>query len=335
MRRSTLLPLSGDPIVAAFWIQFFPIWKDEIDTLYVCLNAPFIGKNDPLADFYRKLFDVPKIKFTHRVPGGDHGPGLTQMVKDAKEEEIMFIEEDAYVYDQGIIAKQFDKLKQFDFLGSSRGSCDMGIYQAEEIKWGVVSSGWDSGPNFWPNYFFVKRSLLMKTDLNFGSKNWKSGEHIKELDYTTDHDCSADTFGWLIIQLRTLSNKVGYIPQNKAYAFSTDAFDKSYPWIHAGSLSSGTTHYLRDENGIPIQNRQPNPTVVHPAKITTEGEISEYSMRVAWWELAYDYTEEETKSIPEFRKKYREALDRYVEEFALPRYKIDLYKIAYKQIMGI
>ena len=175
----------------------------------------------------------------------------------------------------------------------------------------------------------------MKTDLHFGTKNWEPGETIKELGLTVNEFSSADTFGWMCIQIRSLSNKVGYVNQNKAYAFSTDTFDRNIPWVHAGSLSSGTVYYLRDKNGVPIQNNQPNQAPLSPSKIQSEGELFEYSMRVAWWELAFEYTEGEMDGFEEYRKKYRDALDRYIDEFALPRYKIELYKIAYKQLMGI
>src|SRR3990167_5856125 len=174
----------------------------------------------------------------------------------------------------------------------------------------------DVGPNFWPNFVFTRNDLLRSTDMNFDSKHWNAGETIKELDLTLKEDGDMDTFGWMSIQIRSLTKKIGYLPQFKAYPIDPYlarnkewTFSGLAKWIHAGSLSSGVTRYLKDNNNHPL---------FVPEQTFNVGTFDhkDFVMRCTWWHLAL------TKvgnilvqlGLNEFVQKYAEAIHKLMKD---------------------
>lgn len=315
--RSALLPLTGDPVVATFWWKFFStIWQDEVDHLYVRIDdiTPVY-----IAEYIRNLFEHPKVII---IPGKRRGQGeaLRDLVLSSHEEYNLLVEEDAFIFREGAVKEQFERLEsgEYEFLGSPRESCAQEIADAEYKKFGVIKERqmFDVGPNFWPNFVFTKNELLKKTDLNFDSKHWKAGETIKEIDLTLKNDADMDTFGWMSIQIRNLTNKIGYIPQFKAYPIDPYLarnkewnFSGISKWIHAGSLSSGVTRYLRDENGCAL---------FEPSQKFDIGTFDheDFVMRCAWWHLALTKTGNilVQMGLSEFTQKYSFAIHKLMEE---------------------
>jgi hypothetical protein len=335
--RAAFLPLTGDPIVATFWWKFFiNVWQDEVDFLYVRIDAitPVY-----IADYIRNLFNHPKVIIVPGV-GRGHGVALQDLINASHETYNMLTEEDAYIFKKGAVNEQFANLEngKYDFIGSSRDSAAKEIVDAENLKFGIdpTTQLFDIGPNFWPNFVFTGNELFRKTDINFDSKNWKAGDVIKEIDLTLKEDANMDTFGWMSIQIRTLTNKIGYIPQFKAYPIDPFlarnkewTFSGLAKWIHAGSMSSGVTRYLRDENGAPL---------FIPGQKFTIGDFDheDFVLRCAWWGIALTKTGTILSQIGlhEFVEKYSQAIHRLMDEAGITEKELQERMELYKNLLG-
>lgn len=226
--RAALLPIFSrsrdgiprEPIIG-MWLRQFDRWQHTIDKLIIKYNET------------------------------NHGEALTCMINklDRKYEYLLFVESDAIILDPTYVDKCFSLIEsgEYDYIGSPRMSCHSQISEAARIKWGLDYGGeGDKGPNFWPNFFFCKHTDLLKTDLNFGSRNWKPGEYIDILDHTVQGNeiIGGDTFVWMSIQLRGLKLKYKEIPQYHSSPYDilhaeqgTNLWDGKCPWFHMGSLS--------------------------------------------------------------------------------------------------
>ncbi len=340
MSRAALLPSIGDPFVLLYWFRFFEnVWQDEVDKLYFYVSPKTVSVeilqliHDRVASHPKVEFRITPMEFT------DHGEIMRLLVLDCKEPHIMFIEDDGFIFGKGAVDQQFKRIEsgKYDLIGSSRGSIHMPISDREEEVFGKISIGYDSGPNFWPNFLFATTELLKKTDLHFEAKHWEKGHYIKELDMALEEDSGADTFSWASIQLRTLTDKIGYCPQYKAYPHDPIlrsqnewTFSGNAKWIHAGSFSSGIRYFLRDEKDVTLEGEGLLP-LTPPAD---EGSRNDFECRVAWWSMIMDVVTGETDSIAEFRSKYVVALERLIDFMGLHRNEIEYRKKMYLELMG-
>ena len=301
--RACAVPFYGDPIVATFWWKFFiNVWQDEVDKVYAYIGNDVVPIE--ILEYFSKLLNHPKVEYKVLRTKG-HGEALKQIVLDCKEDYLFLTEEDAFVFKKGAINREFLKVESgaFDFLGSPRGSASKEIIDAEMNKFNLTDVGlsFDTGPNFWPNFVFTTKNLLMKTDMCFDSKDWEAGETVPIIDHLLKEHGSMDTFAWVSLQIRNLTKKIDYIPQYKAYPIDPFlkrnnqwTFNGNANWIHAGSMSSGLNRYLREDNKI------------RPEDVDHE----DFIMRIAWWYIAANYSVPILKEngLSEFVDKYLKAL---------------------------
>lgn len=325
--RGVFLPLSGDPFVACLWLKFFKeVWQDEIDTLYVCYNSD-IDKN--IADFVMKKFEHPKIKFTYLNHPAGASCALDTYFDQSKEETILLIEEDGFVYKKGLLDSLFKKIEsgEYDAIGSPRMSCTPGISQATLTKYNLDYSGvGDKGPNFWPNFFFVKRKDLERTDKFFGAKSWQKGEIIPGLDLKVEESETGDTFVWLSIQLRALGLKFLEVPQCHCYPLDLDDkltnerlwLNPNYGWLHSGSLSASWNTFL-------AMKYVPNPI--------DDFFRQEIETRIAFWTTACLL--EEYDEIEDFKKKYQAGMMALFYYYQLDVDRVSEKVTMYKEILKI
>lgn len=319
--RAALVPICGDPVVATFWWKFFANWYNEIDKLYIYVGSDAVPMH--ILEYLWKLFNHPKVEFAV-VQKKDHGIALKKLVEDCKEPYVFLVEEDAYIFKPGIVELNFNKIisKEYDFIGSPRDSACKEIKEVELERYGkeLEQLLFDNGPNFWPNFVFTTKDLLMKTDRHFWAKIWKKGDYIKELDHTMKEDGGIDTFSWVSIQIRELTKKIGFIPQYKAYPIDPYlyrnrewTFRGEASWIHAGSLSSGVVMYLQDKNNKPLFG--PEPMKLNPKDIDHE----DFVMRCAWWHMAltFSFPMLVENGLSEFANMYGEAIHKLMFEFGI------------------
>jgi len=309
MSCAALVPADDPFITLMFFKSFDTVWQDEVEKLYICYNSDV---DEKVANYVRDRFlGNPKVTWLYMNRSAGAAEPLVKCLEVCGDDYIVFMENDSYVYQKGVIRKCFNLIKggQFDAVGSPRGSCSQGLYKILLQRFGcpATPSG-DAGPNFEPCFFFAKRKDILKTDLNFGSKTFPKEVYIKELDWTPTQNEDADTFGWMSIQLRAMHLNFGYVPQCRVYP-GHNSVEDIYPfgWLHFSSGSAAWTgRWLR---GTP------------PDKITNRGELLEFEKRAALWKMAA--TIEPYEGIADFKKTYLQGIENLINHYKLNRERID------------
>lgn len=332
MTKAAFLSAGGDPFISSLVLKLWKErWYDEIDKLYICYNNHSGVPYSIAGEFLKRASEDPKVHIIYHPRGIGNGMPITEMTLLSKEDLVMLLEDDGFIFESGHVNRCFQQIESdlTDAVGSPRGSCGKEIWDALQKKYTLDYSGYgDVGPNYWPNFFFVKRKDLLRTDLNFGSKTWQAGEYSSEMDHTFKEVNHGDTFVWACVQLRALGLRFQSVPQY--HASPTEVTDKQQGvmnwyqgqkpyWIHGGSLSAGWGGYLSGQV----------PDVSHEmAKLEIE-------TRVAFWRIALDTTEGFEDYYGEFKKEYRKGIDDLIVNAKLAVDRIeDKYRL-YRQLMRI
>ena len=338
--RAALLPHPADPFLLKYWLKFYTnVWHDEVDKLYICINSPM---EKTVIDYMLTLTAKdPSIEVIYLDKQIEHGAAIDLLLTYCHESMVMLVEDDGFIFGKGAVSESFGYLErnEFDIVGSPRGSCSQEIWDRAKELYGLDYSGYgDVGPNFWPNFFFTSKKILEATDRNFGARQWVKGDKIAALgDYMAKDTIASDTFVNTSLQLRAKNYRIHTQKQDhggpmdlEEYANKQWLFDGKARWIHVGSLSSGTHGVLMDDKGRPLARRfidEPKNEARLGDWCNTDGERKEWERRVAFWELFYDNSDPE--AIPEFRKLYREAIDRVIRQYALQPKQINQRKAVY------
>ena len=346
--RAAILPFPGDPFLLQFWLKnFYSIWSDEIDKLYIICNTPV---EQEVAEYIEKLCQNPKIDYTYIDHHIQHGDALRIGLEKATEDYVMLVEDDAYILRSGMVDECFAHIEGglFDIVGSKRGSCDEEISKEAQRLYGISYEGeGDQGCNFWPNFFFMKRELLLSTDRDFNSRAWVQGEIIAPLDgYAVAAPViSSDTFVWASLQLRAMipEDRIFYVKQYHAhpsdmehYQRGTNLFDGFCPWMHIGSLSSGPSGAIMDDQGRSISKRtreEPHgPTVLPQSWCDVNSDFAkmEWERRVQWWLMFWELRDPD--AIPEYAALYKAGLDQLISQFQLNIRRIQQRQKVYRTI---
>lgn len=343
--RAAILPYPGDPFLFNYWLKYFDkYWADEVGKLYVYLNSTIESE---VVDYIRELcIRRPKVNFTYNPQQIEHGDALNRTLDIVTEKYVMLIEDDAFIFKRGAVDSAFAFLEsgQFDIVGSKRGSCSQIILDKAAEKWGIRYDGiGDQGCNFWPNYFFSTRDLLLSTDRNFGARAWDTGDTIAALGYVVEAGpVVGDTFVNTSLQLHAIipESRIKYLPQYHAHPEDLTHFEHGHylfdgvaPWTHIGSLSSGVGGLIRDNDNRPLSRRTcaaPNGPVSLENAPTSDFERHEYERRVQWW-LKFWENREEGK-IEEFAGLYYTALMTIITQFGLSIKEIRKRQRAYATI---
>lgn len=333
MDRATILPFPGDPLLLHYWLSLFDkYWKNEITTLYIYLNSTI---EKEAVDYIKRLCArYPQIVLFYNPIQTDHGPAINNVLDSVKEKYIMLIEDDGFIFKSGIVDGYFRLLEsgQYDVIGSKRGSCHTEILKRAMVVWGLQYDGFgDQGPNFWPNFFFCSKELLLKTDRNFAGKAWKKGEIIEALgNYVVQNDIVySDTFVNTSLQIRAMvpANRILCINQYHGHPDDVENYEKRAPytpfdgqagWCHIGSLSSGVGGILTDDQGRSLTRRLLDPPKADdtlPKYCNTDFEKREFERRVQWWLTFYEKREE--NELIEFSNEYIKAVRRIIYQYKL------------------
>lgn len=354
--RAALLPYPGDPFLLNYWLSFFDkVWGKEVDALYIGLNSPI---EENVRDYIYDRIDHSrqltnkKIVVHYQNTMADHGPTINKLLDLVDEQYVMLVEDDGFIFKEGTVNWCFQELERggYDIVGSKRGSCHEEITHAAFKKWGIQIEGeGDQGPNFWPNFFFSSKELLLKTDRNFAAKAWHKGDYIKELDYTVLSDVIyGDTFVNTSIQLRglVLPHRIRYVPQYHGHPEDLKhaeenkyLFDGKAPWTHVGSLSSGVGGVLRDEFNRPLDRRttaiKEDKTVFPATWCQTEMEKKEWERRLQWFSTFYEFYRPNKVNMVDFYDAYGIAIQQIIKAFGLSVKNIRRRQEVYKERLGI
>jgi hypothetical protein len=105
------------------------------------------------------------------------------------------------------------------------------------------------------------------------------------------------------------------------YHRSRNIFDGKCPWIHIGSLSSGPSGAIMDDQGRSISKRtheEPHgPTVLPAAWCDVNNDFAkmEWERRVQWWLTFWEQRDE--NEIQEYAALYKAGLDQLISQFQL------------------
>lgn len=339
--RAALLPHPADPFLFNYWLSFYErVWHHEVDKLYVLVNSPI--ESSVIDYMERRAMQAPNVDFTYMNKQIEHGNAIDLLLTRCSEDYVMLCEDDGFIFKAGAVNTAFEYLDNdmADIVASPRGSCSTEIWDRAKELWGLDYSGTgDTGPNFWPNFFFTKREILLATDRNFGARAWMQGETIEPLNLIVEAErYVGDTFVNTSLQLRAKGYRIKEIPQYHGSPDDVEHFgDRKYlfdgqaPWVHVGSLSTGTHGVLMDNQGRALGRRlidAPKPEgAVLGAHCNTDAEKKEWERRVAFWELFYESADRE--AIPSFRLLYRQAIDRVIEQYGLSQKRIETRKGMY------
>lgn len=348
--RAAILPFPGDPYLFRFWISLFDrFWKDEVDTLYVGFNSPI---ESSMVEYIRAMCDArSQIRLFYWPQQMEHGEVINRVLDMVREDYVMLVEDDGFIYKKGIVNECFSYLEsgEYEIVGSRRQSCAMEILQRAQEVWGLSYDGeGDQGPNFWPCFFFTKTKTLLSTDRNFGAKAWKRGETIAALgNYTVkDEVAYGDTMVHMSLQLRAMipKNRILSIPQYHGHPDDVEhfrvkqrhtPFDGMSPWCHIGSLSSGVGGILRDENNRPLARRlidpAAGPTELPREWIRSDFEKREFERRTQWWFTFWQFADQD-RGNEEFYDLYGRAVLRIIGQFGLSMREIRHRQIAYSTL---
>ena len=323
MTKAAFTSAYGDPFILLLCIKLFQErFYDEVDHYYVNVNNHAEAPREVMSELLSKLAEEPKIHLIYHPQGIGNGPPITEMTLLCKEDLIVLIEDDFFIFTPGKVKECFQKIEvgECDAVGSPRGSCGKEVWDAAQKKYNLDYSGYgDAGPNYWPTAFFCKREDLLRTDMDFGSHTWQPGEYSKELDHTFTEINHGDTFVWTCVQLRASGLRFESIPQY--HASPTEPEDKSAKvmnwwegktpyWIHGGSLSSGWNGYLN-------KSTPPSKTLM---------ERREIESRVAFWTIASDVV----PGFDEFKKEYKAGIANLIHrgglEYSRIQEKVNLYR---------
>lgn len=326
--RAVFLSAGGDPFIASLVMKLWrERWYEEVDKFYVSYNNHAGVPVGVAQEFIAWCMTEPKVQIIYHPTGIGNGVPITEMALIAKEDLVMLLEDDGFIFNPKAVDLAFSIIESGakDAVGSPRGSCGMEVTDAMVKKYGVDLSGYgDRGVNYWPNFFFCKRADLLATDLNMGSKKFGKGEYFKELDHTFVEDNFGDTFVWADIQMRANGVRFSDTPQFHASPEEIDYFEAKQEkwadgtqidWIHGGSLSSGLSGYL--------SGRMPDVST-HQAKLEIE-------TRVAFWTLALDMT----PGYGAFRDVYWQGIQGLIDGVSLSRDRIMRKYNIYKELLRL
>lgn len=240
--RAALLQLPGNPFILAYWLRnHAEVWKDEVDELRVFVNG---CKDATVLEIDRRLVEDAGGVFTHQAGRLIHGQATQVLLDCCSADEVMLVEDDAFVRHAGAVDYAFAYAENDCVVGSPRGGMSPEVEQAARDKWGPEPMGPDGsyGYGLWPCFLFGQRKVLAPVLHGFPSRSWKAGETIPGLGRSFDREMTTDTFTVSAFLLRESADLV-YEGQWKEL-WLRDLPEMQYaagydpPWFHAGGLSN-------------------------------------------------------------------------------------------------
>lgn len=337
--RAAFLPSGGDPFSLFYTLKYYKeFWCDEVDQLYIHISSAI---EPEVIDLITKtLKDFPKITLLITNRELQHGENLNKILDICKEDYILFIEDDSIIFKHGIVDKYFKLLEEniVDVIGSERTSCHPWITETISREMKLDFSGYgDHGPAYWPCFFWIKKSDLLKTDRDFNTHFFKQGSTLCSVG--VPEDMVGDTFVWASLQLRWMGLRIINIPQ---YHCGPDdpanrlarrsIFDNKCSYMHFGSLSSGLRAYLFDDNMLPLANRFHVPPVPGSLqKPTSHIEKLEMDRRVFWWQQTFN-----SVNFPdcEFKTLYQKAIQKVIDTYEITRWELKIWEELYMGVIN-
>src|SRR5947209_4247158 len=142
--RGVLLPASSDPFLTLFALKLWQErWSDEVDTIYLGYQFQEPVQQEVVLELFQHSIR-PRIHLIFHPHGLSHGRMLAELLSICQEETILLLEDDAYIFEPGIVDAYFQMVEdgEVDVIGSPRTACGAEIIDAAQRRWHLDYSGY-------------------------------------------------------------------------------------------------------------------------------------------------------------------------------------------------
>ena len=275
------------------------MWADEVDHLLVLVNGGDPELLQPLFDHAADAKEHGGLTVWYEPNRVGHGEALKFLLEQCSDEEVVLVEDDAYVRFPGRVNAAFTWRQPVPgvVLGSPRGgySAELGVAATE--RWGPsVGPDTSSGHGLWPCFLFADRADLLAVAHLFPAQTWRAGTTVPGLDYVCPSEMHTDTFSAAAFVLRD-TRPVVPVPQYKEIEQKLRVVENRAPWFHAGGLSN-----LDPVRGV-VGNLNRG--------IAGTNDGLDWASRVWWWRRCLDTA---GPDLDDLKDGYRATLDSLVAE---------------------
>ena len=306
MKRAALLQCTGDPFILAYWLRNYElVWKDEVDELRVFVNGPSKG---PVLDYCHDAVERLGGIFTSQGMRLVHGQATEILLGQTDADQVLLIEDDAFVRIPGAVADAFDQVTRYGcVIGSPRGGMSGEVEQAAIAKWGSpqpVGPDGGSGYGLWPCFLIGPHPILEAVGHGIESLTWETGEVIPGVEYTCPARMTTDTATLAAFILRGSGVPLAYEGQWKELWMKKlpemqELAGYDPPWFHSGGLSNELFYDAQDRawNDYALGARP---------DIGGSNEGLDWAHRLWWWWRCVDSVGDD---LPDVQALYRERLE--------------------------
>ena len=267
MKTAALLPSTGDPLLARYWVNNYrQKWQGEVDELCVLIN----GRTDEAAAIYHDA--GAKVQVTG--PMG-HGQALNVLFAQTDADAVVVLEDDAFVRAPGAIASRLARILDGsdEVIGCPRGGMSPELHAATRDKWGPDPVGPDTsaGYGIWPCFLFLRPAdIRALSDPRWESLGWDAGQTVPGVNYT-GAAVTTDTATIIAYQLRE-RHRITLDVNHKEMWQKVLTGDP--PYFHAGGMSCNEAQHARPDIGM------------------ESNEGKDWAHRFWWWRrVGHDFTE--------------------------------------------
>ena len=331
MKKAVLLPIVADPYQVGAWLKNFESWSHVVDKLYITLNHEV---DEDLVTYLQDECEKRNAEFYYKPTINTHGEALTHLVSVVKEDLIMLIEMDNFVFDPNKITECFNIAAQPNcVVNYKRGAAHPEIGQRAVEYFNLQQTEYKQEPNFWPSFFFAHRDILLDTDQHYDSKDFPADFYIKELDWTTPSPQGMDTFTWTSIQLRSKTKYIFHNITPHACVLGTNPVNAN-PFIHVGNASGAISHHkAKSSSGELWKEPTERIGLVHPPQ---DAHIKkDYARKLGWWRLCFEalpIPQESTAAY--FNEIYKHGLESMATQSHLAESEIEPYTELYRPLLN-
>lgn len=264
MTTAALLPTTGDPLLARYWLANYRTWAGEVDELLVLVNGP-----DPAAAAQMYADAGATVGITGPL---GHGQALDRLMAATTADAVVLIEEDAFVRTPGAIASRLERALDGEIIGCPRGGMSPELHEAAREKWGPDPEGPDTstGYGLWPCFLFVRPDDIRSLpDPRWESLSWQAWQTVPGLGYSGS-SVGTDTATIIAYQLRERHEIT--LDVNYKELWQKDLHGDP-PYFHAGGMSANDPGDARPDIGM------------------DNNEGRDWAHRFWWWRrIGHDYS---------------------------------------------
>lgn len=322
--RAALLPAVGDPFLLHLWMALYNRdWKDEVDRVYVSIDrlGPENDYTQSVYNFVMNFLEQNEKVTAFRNYSGGVVANYYNLLTHCKEDLMVWIQEDGFIFEKGIVNRQFEKIEHgiVDIVGtpimaySPHFNKQLGPLFGEESLF-LMNFGYD----VWANFAFMRTNDLrsmVKTVSDLDIQLWKKGIIIDVLGIAPEEDVSLDMSIGAMLKLRAQGKKIAIVPQLLAYVKHLDYLDSQIGpsglweriegWTHVTCLSQATVACLNKDCSTLLN--------------IPSGAWGQIFERVNWWLLCWELFHDECNEIKEFSDYYKLVIDTAIESCHIDR----------------